>query len=77
MGWGRVHNRVGDEYFDQIELNGHAKRADDLDLLTRCTRHALPHTVGAHRTRHSLDADWSWADERLERMREMVSAQSA
>jgi len=25
-------NCVGDEYFDQIELNGHAKRADDLDL---------------------------------------------
>ena len=25
-------NRVGDEYFDQLERNGHAHRLDDLDL---------------------------------------------
>jgi dTDP-4-dehydrorhamnose reductase len=25
-------NRVGDQYFDQIERNGHASRIDDLDL---------------------------------------------
>jgi len=25
-------NRVGDQYFDQLERNGHAMRIDDLDL---------------------------------------------
>lgn len=25
-------NRVGEEYFDQLERNGHAMRLDDLDL---------------------------------------------
>lgn len=25
-------NRVGDEYYDQLEINGHAERAGDLEL---------------------------------------------
>ena len=33
--WGGVEctvNRVGDEYFDQLERSGHATRLEDLDL---------------------------------------------
>jgi len=62
---------VGDEYFDQIELNGHAKRADDLDLFASLYTPCATPYCGSAPHRHSLDADWSWADERLERMREL------
>ena len=66
-------NRVGDEYFDQLERNGHAKRADDLDLFASLGVHAMRYPILWERTAPdiSVDADWSWADERLGRMREL------
>jgi len=65
-------NRVGDQYFDQLERNGHATRIDDLDLFASW----LPQSGypvlwgGLHRTRLE-QANWSWADERLGRLREL------
>jgi dTDP-4-dehydrorhamnose reductase len=64
-------NRVGDAYFDQLERNGHARRVEDLDLFAG---------LGIARLRYPLlweriapfgvaSADWSWADERMERLR--------
>ena len=66
-------NRVGDQYFDQIERNGHASRIDDLDLFAELGVRALRYPVLWERTAPNgeMSADWSWADERLERLREL------
>jgi dTDP-4-dehydrorhamnose reductase len=66
-------NRVGDRYFDQLERNGHAGRVSDLDRLA---------ALGVRTVRYPLlweriepegpeRADWSWADERMARLREL------
>ena len=72
--WGGVEctvNRVGDEYYDQLEKNGHAGRADDLDLFAALGVRALRYPVLWERTApDGLErADWSWPDERLGRLR--------
>jgi dTDP-4-dehydrorhamnose reductase len=66
-------NRVGEEYFDQLERNGHAMRLDDLDLFAELGIRAIRYPVLWERTApDSLEnADWSWADERLGRLREL------
>lgn len=74
--WGGVEctvNRVGDQYFDQLDRNGHATRAGDLDLFAQLGVRALRYPVLWERTApESLErADWSWADERLNRLREL------
>ncbi|MFL6227578.1 MAG: family 1 glycosylhydrolase [Pyrinomonadaceae bacterium] len=74
--WGGVEctvNRVGDEYFDQLARNGHAARLEDLDLFADLGVRALRYPVLWERTApEGLDhADWSWADERLARLREL------
>ncbi|AKJ27476.1 sugar nucleotide-binding protein [Caldimonas brevitalea] len=65
-------NRVGDTHLDQLEASGFAARLDDLDRLA---------SLGVRRIRFPLlwertevapgDYDWSWADERLERLRRL------
>ncbi len=64
-------NRVGDEYFDQLERNGHATRPDDLDLFADLGVRTMRYPVLWERTapKKLEDADWSWAAERLGRMR--------
>src|SRR5215212_3858174 len=64
-------NRVGDDYFDQLERNGHDRRLDDLDLLAAIGARAVRYPVLWERTapEGAERADWSWADERLERLR--------
>ncbi|MBD2358410.1 sugar nucleotide-binding protein [Tolypothrix sp. FACHB-123] len=66
-------NRVGDEYFDQLERNGHATRLDDLDLFAELGIQAIRYPVLWERIAPNglENADWSWADERLERLREL------
>src|SRR3569832_249991 len=66
-------NRVGDQYFDQIERNGHASRLDDLDMLAELSVRAIRYTILWERTAPIgvESADWSLADERLERLREL------
>jgi dTDP-4-dehydrorhamnose reductase len=72
--WGGVEctiNRVGDRYFNQLQRSGHWQRLDDLDrfaaLGVRTLRFPLlwealaPDAPG--------EIDWSWADQRLERLR--------
>jgi dTDP-4-dehydrorhamnose reductase len=68
-----THNRVGDEYFDQLERNGHATRIDDLDRFADLGIRAIRYPVLWERIApNGLEqADWSWADERLERLREL------
>jgi dTDP-4-dehydrorhamnose reductase len=66
-------NRVGDQYFDQIERSGHAARPLDLDALAG---------LGVPTVRYPLlweriepdgpdSARWEWADERMARLREL------
>ena len=74
--WGGVEctvNRVGDEYFDQLERSGHDTRLEDLDRFAELGVRALRYPVLWERTApNGLEsADWSWADERLGRLREL------
>ncbi|HEV2911750.1 MAG TPA: family 1 glycosylhydrolase [Pyrinomonadaceae bacterium] len=66
-------NRVGDQYFDQLEQNGHAARADDLELFARLGVRALRYPVLWERTAPDglKRAHWDWADERLARLNEL------
>lgn len=74
--WGGVEstvNRVGEEYFDQLERSGHAARSSDLDLFAGLGVRAMRYPVLWERTApDGLErADWTWADERLTRLREL------
>jgi dTDP-4-dehydrorhamnose reductase len=66
-------NRVGDQYFDQLEQNGHATRLDDLNLFAELGVSAMRYPILWERTAPNgpKQADWSWADERLGRMQEL------
>lgn len=63
--------RVGDRYVDQVVLTGHERRADDLDRLAALGARAVRFPVLWERTAPDglARADWSWADERLGRLR--------
>ncbi|MFL5929136.1 MAG: family 1 glycosylhydrolase [Gaiellaceae bacterium] len=74
--WGGVEctvNRVGDEHFDQLELNGHARRPDDLRLFADLGIAALRYPVLWERTERDGESkrDWRFADERLPLIREL------
>jgi dTDP-4-dehydrorhamnose reductase len=66
-------NRVDDEYLDQLERNGHATRLDDLDLFAELGIKAIRYPVLWERIAPNglENADWSWTDERLGRLREL------
>ncbi|WP_341530263.1 family 1 glycosylhydrolase [Nostoc sp. UHCC 0302] len=66
-------NRVGEEYFDQLERNGHATRLDDLDLFAQLGIDAIRYPILWEKIAPNglENADWLWADERLERLREL------
>src|SRR5688572_9571920 len=63
-------NRVHERYSDQIERSGHAGRLEDLERFASLGIKALRYPVLWERVApSSLDRpDWSWTDERLERM---------
>jgi dTDP-4-dehydrorhamnose reductase len=63
-------NRVGDEFHDQLERSGHASRVGDLDLFAGLGVSTMRYPVLWERTvRSDGTYDWSWADERLGRLR--------
>ncbi len=66
-------NRVGEEYFDQLERNGHDVRLSDLDLFAELGIQAIRYPVLWERVapKGVENADWSWTDERLERLQEL------
>jgi dTDP-4-dehydrorhamnose reductase len=66
-------NRVGDAYFDQLERNGHAARVSDIDLIAALGVRAVRYPVLWERTAPDglARADWSWAEARLGRLREL------
>jgi dTDP-4-dehydrorhamnose reductase len=68
--WGGVEctvNRVGDEVYDQLVATGHCDRIGDLHLIAGLGIRTLRYPVLWERH----DGGWSWADERLERLREL------
>jgi dTDP-4-dehydrorhamnose reductase len=71
--WGGLEctvNRVGNRYYDQIELSGHHDRIDDLDLFADIGISALRYPILWERVAaDGVSHDWSWPDERLRRLR--------
>ena len=74
--WGGIEctlNRVGSDYFDQVSRSGHDIRISDLDLFADLGIRAMRYPVLWERIapRGLESADWSWADQRLNRLREL------
>jgi dTDP-4-dehydrorhamnose reductase len=74
--WGGVecsHNRVQDQYFDQLRRNGHTDRLSDLELFAQMGVRKLRYPVlWEHVAPHSLSQpDWCWSDERLPQLRQL------
>jgi dTDP-4-dehydrorhamnose reductase len=72
--WGGLEctvNRVGDTWFDQVALTGHDARESDLDTLHALGFRTLRYPVLWERTARGGGFDWSFADRRLGRMREL------
>ncbi len=71
--WGGLEcsvNRVGDSYYDQFERGGHRSRLEDLNLIADLGIRALRYPVlWEHHAGQAVD--WSWADRRMERIREL------
>jgi dTDP-4-dehydrorhamnose reductase len=73
--WGGLEctvNRVRDQYFHQLDRNGHAGRDDDIERFASLGIQAIRYPVLWERTApDGLDhADWSWADARLHALRD-------
>jgi dTDP-4-dehydrorhamnose reductase len=72
--WGGLEctvNRVRDDYFQQLDRNGHATRPDDIARFAATGIRAIRYPVLWERTApDGIDgADWTWSDERLEALR--------
>jgi dTDP-4-dehydrorhamnose reductase len=71
--WGGIEctvNRVGDNYFDQLERSRHAHRESDLDRIAALGIKTLRYPLLWERIAPDgmPRADWAWADQRLERL---------
>jgi dTDP-4-dehydrorhamnose reductase len=74
--WGGLEctvNRVGDTSYEQLHRTGHHQRIEDLDLFADLGITALRYPILWERTAPSglEQADWTWPDERLGRLREL------
>jgi dTDP-4-dehydrorhamnose reductase len=64
-------NRVGDEYHQQLKRNGHMHRLDDLDKFAALGIKTIRYPILWEQIAPGKleEADWTWADERLNRLR--------
>jgi dTDP-4-dehydrorhamnose reductase len=64
-------NRIGDVYHQQLEKTGHIKRLDDLDKFAELGIKTIRYPILWEQIAPGKleDADWSWADERLNKLR--------
>lgn len=74
--WGGLEctvNRVRDNYFSQMDRNGHAQRLQDIERFASLGIKAIRYPVLWERTApDGIDsADWSWPDERLPALRDL------
>ncbi|HEX9172539.1 MAG TPA: family 1 glycosylhydrolase, partial [Telluria sp.] len=73
--WGGLEctvNRVADQYFSQIERNGHHGRPSDIERFASLGIRAIRYPILWERTAPNgvEQADWRWPDERLAALRE-------
>lgn len=66
-------NRVRSRFRDQFEETGHARRANDLDVLSQlgCTKVRYPISWERTAPHDPSQRDWSWTDDRLARLRHL------
>ena len=66
-------NRVGNDYLDQLERSGHARRLSDFELFASLGVKALRHGIVWEKTAPNAlpSADWRWADASLARIHEL------
>jgi dTDP-4-dehydrorhamnose reductase len=74
--WGGLEctvNRVRDNYFSQMDRNGHAERLQDIERFASLGIRAVRYPVLWERTApDGIDkADWSWPDERLPALQQL------
>lgn len=74
--WGGLEctvNRVGDHYHDQLVWTGHDCRPDDLDRIAALGIRTLRYPLLWERLAPgpATAPDWSWADDRLDRLRRL------
>ena len=77
--WGGLEctvNRVRDNYFSQMDRNGHAERLQDIERFASLGIRAIRYPVLWERTAPDgiESADWSWPDERLPALHPQRSA---
>jgi dTDP-4-dehydrorhamnose reductase len=74
--WGGIECsrvRIGDNYFDQIQQSQHDRCMEDLDRIAELGIKTIryPALWEQAATDHSDSFDWSWADQRLKRLRQL------
>jgi dTDP-4-dehydrorhamnose reductase len=70
--WGGVEctcNRVGDRYFDQLDISGHHRRISDLDMIASLGIETL--RAGIPWERHTCDPSWKFSDSWFAVMRQL------
>jgi dTDP-4-dehydrorhamnose reductase len=72
--WGGVEcsvNRIADQWQDQLEWSGHARRLEDLELIANLGIRTLRYPILWERTAPDspTERNWCWADERLRKLR--------
>lgn len=65
-------NRIGDDYRDQIRETGHQDRPEDIERLASLGIGSVRYPLLWERIspRDPAEHDWSWSDDRLERLRD-------
>lgn len=74
--WGGVEctiNRIGDTYYDQLNKNGHDKRLSDLNAIADLGIKKLRYPILWEKVAPNglKKADWSWTDERINKLKEL------
>jgi len=54
-------NRVGDRYFDQLEMSGHARRVEDLEAFAALGVRTLRYPILWERIAPDRPADAAWS----------------
>ncbi len=73
--WGGIEctiNRVGDSFFDQLELNGHYKRPGDIKAIAGLGIKFLRYPLlwEKHQPKRNGKINWAWSDKKLNELRE-------
>ncbi|MBA2407144.1 MAG: sugar nucleotide-binding protein [Chitinophagales bacterium] len=74
--WGGIEctiNRVQNTFIDQLEFSGHYTREEDLDLIADLGIKTLRYPLlwEKHQPLANQEIDWSWAERRLHRLKEL------